>query len=399
MILEFGTSNFFSFEEGFRFSFLLNGKCPAQVSNGCNVAGVECVKGANASGKTNVLRVLSFLHFFICSSFKNIEPNARIPIKTFMNNEDSSFFYVRFTTDAQKNEKDVLPVFYYELEIKNGIVKSELLKKNNDKGKILFKRVGKKFEKIDGEFKDVKTISLERDNASVISIASQYKIKSLDSVFHAFTNCYSNVTDAGFIDRSADLSFVTKLYKEDENTFEMVKRHLAKADTGVEDIEIVEMHNADGSVSFYPLFIHRTIQKREVKVPFLYESRGTQRLYLTLWLYYFTLSNGGIMILDEFDINLHPDLLEPLLNLFLKEESNPKHAQLLFATHNNRVMDILGKYRVYLVNKKNNASYIYRLDELPEEILKGDKGISIRNDRGISRLYEERKIGGVPQFV
>lgn len=399
MILEFGANNFFSFKEGFQLSFLLSGKCPSHVSNGCDVAGVECVKGANASGKTNVLRVLSFLHFFISSSFKNIEPSAPIPIKTFMNNEESSFFYIRFTTDEKKNEKDSLSIFYYELEIKNGMVESELLKKNNDKGKILFKRINKKFVKIDNEFKDVKAISLERENASVISIAHQYKIKSLDPIFHVFTNCYSNVTDAGFIDKTDDLSFVTKLYKEDNITFEKVKTHLAKADTGVEDIEIVEMPNADGSVSFYPLFIHKTLPKREVKVPFLHESRGTQRLYLTLWLYYFTLRNGGIMILDEFDINLHPDLLEPLLNLFLKEESNPKHAQLLFATHNNRVMDILGKYRVHLINKKNNASYIYRLDELPGEILKGEKGFSIRNDRGISRIYEERKIGGVPQFV
>lgn len=391
MILEFGANNFFSFKEGFQFSFLLNGKCPSHVSNGCDVAGVECIKGANASGKTNVLRVLSFLHYFICSSFKSLEPNDQVPVKTFMGNRDVSSFFVLFSVDSSEKEGSDCANYYYELEIQHGIVKSEILKKNNDRGKILFKRVGKRIEKVEPSLKELKKISLERENASVVSIANQYKIESLDFVYKSFANCFSNVTDAGFVDKTADLSFVSKLYKDDKDVFEQVKKLLARADTGVDDIEIVDMPNANGSVSFYPLFVHKNGKDSDVKLPFVYESKGTQRLYLTLWLYFYTLRNGGIMILDEFDIHLHPDLLPNLLNLFLTEENNPKHAQLLFATHNNGVMDILGKYRVHLVNKKNNASFIYRLDELPGDIL--------RNDRDISKIYEGRKIGGVPLFV
>lgn len=110
-----------------------------------------------------------------------------------------------------------------------------------------------------------------------------------------------------------------------------------------------------------------------------------------MWLYFYTLDLGGILAIDEFDCNLHPDLLPKLVELFSSEESNPNHAQFIFSTHDTSIMDELGKYRVYLVNKKNNASYIYRLDELPSEIL--------RNDRKITPLYRRRKIGGVPNFV
>ena len=69
---------------------------------------------------------------------------------------------------------------------------------------------------------------------------------------------------------------------------------------------------------------------------------------------------------------------------------NQLGAQLLFSAHDADILDICGKYRTCLVNKDNNASYVYRLDELPGDIL--------RNDRPISPLYKEGRIGGVPRL-
>ena len=94
-------------------------------------------------------------------------------------------------------------------------------------------------------------------------------------------------------------------------------------------------------------------------------------------------------MLDEFDINLHPDILPLLLNLFNDEQKNPHNAQMIFSTHDTSIMDRLGKYRTYLVNKKNNESFGYRLDEIPGDIL--------RNDRPVSTPYRNGKVGGVPK--
>jgi len=58
MLLEFGGENFFSFKEGFEVSFAKS------KSSKDNVANVIALKGANASGKTNVLKALSFLSNF-----------------------------------------------------------------------------------------------------------------------------------------------------------------------------------------------------------------------------------------------------------------------------------------------------------------------------------------------
>ena len=43
------------------------------------------------------------------------------------------------------------------------------------------------------------------------------------------------------------------------------------------------------------------------------ESRGTQALFCKLNNYFEVLNTGGVLVLDEFDINLHPDILPHLL--------------------------------------------------------------------------------------
>ncbi|MEA1911137.1 MAG: ATP-binding protein, partial [Spirochaetota bacterium] len=75
--------------------------------------------------------------------------------------------------------------------------------------------------------------------------------------------------------------------------------------------------------------------------------------------------------------------------LFTDESINTEDAQLLFTTHNSKIMDVLGKYRTILVNKEENESYLYRLDELPGDL--------IRNDRPIEPIYRSGKVGGVPK--
>ena len=94
--------------------------------------------------------------------------------------------------------------------------------------------------------------------------------------------------------------------------------------------------------------------------------------------------------MDEFDTKLHPDLLPLIVDLFEKEETNPHGAQFLFTSHNLEIMDYLGKYRTILVNKESLESFCYRLDEIPGDI--------IRNDRAISSLYRDGRLGGVPKL-
>ena len=61
---------------------------------------------------------------------------------------------------------------------------------------------------------------------------------------------------------------------------------------------------------------------------FVEESQGTQTLYCKLVNYYTVLRNGGVLVLDEFDLNLHPGILPHLLDLFIKKENNSHNVQI-----------------------------------------------------------------------
>ena len=60
-LLEFGVRNVFSFKESFTFALELNVNYPNSISKGRKTANIMGIKGANASGKTNVLRAFSFI--------------------------------------------------------------------------------------------------------------------------------------------------------------------------------------------------------------------------------------------------------------------------------------------------------------------------------------------------
>jgi AAA15 family ATPase/GTPase len=162
---------------------------------------------------------------------------------------------------------------------------------------------------------------------------------------------------------------------------------LQTADSGIQEIEIRSAKNEKGEDIYFPFF--KRIHNGKEKITLYHqESSGNKKLYKIAHLYNYVLQIGGILALDEFDIHLHAMLLPSIIELFENEETNPRGAQFLFTAHNTEIIDKLGKYRSILVNRDDNESYCYRLDEIP--------GTLIRNDRPITPLYNANKIGGTP---
>jgi len=62
MLISFGASNYMSFREGFEVSLELSSSCPEAITAGKKFSEALCIVGANASGKTNVLRATLFHH-------------------------------------------------------------------------------------------------------------------------------------------------------------------------------------------------------------------------------------------------------------------------------------------------------------------------------------------------
>jgi AAA15 family ATPase/GTPase len=254
----------------------------------------------------------------------------------------------------------------------------------------IIERILNKLTLVISEFEALNTMKL-RSNVSFISSYKQYELDEMDSLSHVhtfFKNIVFNVGYSGLTDNLPDAINTSNVLYKNPAMFEFTKNLIISCDTGVKDIDIKRSKDeATGKDIYTPYFIHEA-DGQDHSLLYFQESSGTQSLYKQLGRYQDILQTGGLLCLDEFDINLHPHILPKLLELFEDKISNPNGAQLLFTSHNTEVMEYMGKYRVYLVEKEDNECFAYRLDEIPSDI--------IRNDRSILPLYNKGKLGGVP---
>lgn len=380
VLLEFGIKNFFSFKEGCSISFRLPANCPPSIAQGRNFTPVLCIKGANASGKTQILKGLAFLGKFVSQSFLS-DPDGPIAVEPFFYNTEPCSFYAEFMVGKNK--------YLYELEVTDKEVHRETLYRTKSKKIKILERINNRITERIQSLAKVDSMSM-RTNASIISTARQYQLDlpELNEVFHFFASILANVRYEGLRETTTDLKQVAKFLSDKEDLFGFVKSFISECDVGVSDIQFHVTEDAEGKKEHIPFFLH-SVNGKDMPVHAVGESSGTKALFKTLPVYRLVLDAGGVAVLDEFDINLHPHILPKLLALFIDPATNPNNAQLIFTTHNSEIMDSMGRYRTYLVNKEENESFAYRLDEIPGDML--------RNDRPILPVYNDGKIGGVPK--
>ena len=378
MLLGFGAKNFCCFKDWLEIDMTFSSAVPVDISNELHFATSMCLKGANASGKTSAIKVLSFLQYFVNDSF-NEKPDNKILFDTFFNNKETAEFYVKF----KLNDID----YSYELSTtKERVLKESILKKEGRKRSLL-EREEEKITK-NSLMNNEKKFHV-RSNASIISTANQHEIVEIKPIYDFFKSITTNVSYYGMRKNKYDYKMLSKIYKNDKEAFNFVKQKILAFDTGVNDIEIISLKNSKNEEVYSPVFKH--LNETDMKsLLFEVQSSGTKALFQYLLDYYYILQHGGILLMDEFDINLHPEILPHLIRLFNNTKDNPKKAQLIFTTHNADIIDEMGKYRTYMFNKENSVSYCYRLDELSSNV--------IRNDRPISPLYKSKKLGGVPKI-
>ena len=174
--------------------FLVNENAPQTNHFGsCNggedrFSKVSSIFGANASGKTNLMRGFGFLKWFISHSFSYSQDgfSGFHPFETI--EKKPSFFEVEFYIEN---------VFYkLSLEIDSERVLSELLE--NRRNKRLTKLYSRKYIASSDSYEfEAKNVGLEgsfikkvRPNASVISTAKQYNHLELTQLSNHWTYVY-----------------------------------------------------------------------------------------------------------------------------------------------------------------------------------------------------------------
>lgn len=118
------------------------------------------------------------------------------------------------------------------------------------------------------------------------------------------------------------------------------------------------------------------------------ESDGTRRLY-GLLASTFVGEGEDTFVIDELDTSLHPQLTFRFVGMFL-EGGLSGGSQILFSTHESSLMDfqLLRRDEIWFIEKgRDGDSRIYSLEDFNE-----------RNDRRIEKAYREGRYGGVPVF-
>lgn len=382
MILKFGARNFYSFKDWFEISFKLPEYCKSIIPNNDSLANVLAIRGTNSSGKTNVIKVLSFLERFVRSSF-SFKLREGIFFEPFFDSKKSTNLFIVFLHDNIE--------YTYELEVMFDMVISETLFKKDKRKVKLIERKNNEFTYITNELSNFEAMKLI-SNVSFISLAKQYEIKEVDFFYDLFSTISSpNLISSGRHDSLFNHKVISKFYNNFPKAFEFAKDIIKRSDFGIIDIALVQITNEEtNEIEYLPRFYY-LVNKTKKILTFHDQSSGVKSLYLQLAFYQFSLQYGHTLVLDEMDLNLHPDLLPMLIDLYDDPFNNINKSQFIFTTHNVEIMDILGKYRLVFVNKENNQSYLYRLDEFPGNLL--------RNDRSIINYYNANKLGGRPKLI
>lgn len=394
MLNRFAFSNFQSFRERTEVNWLLDGKVPEAVWSGCSVTGervstLMAVIGPNAGGKTTLLKPLLFIHWFVRDSFAS-EPTSKLPFEPHFGLQDeASEFEVELTLDGR--------LWRYILRCTRARVLHEALYVKHERMRYVFQRewdeTNTAYRVKQQDFGFVATEARKvRANASMLATAAQYGVELAQRLLGQM-NVWSNVTQLGRMTSDQQMIKAATHFSEQSAQRGQAVALLRRWDLGLSDVEVHEFEASTSTGTkekvWYPVGVHRLAGGKKFMLPFVQESSGTQSAFVLLHHLLPVLEHGGLAVIDEFENDLHPHMLEPILGLFADNKTNPHGAQLLFTCHAMEVLNILHKSQVMLVEKdEHNESSAWRLDSVE----------GIRSDDNFYAKYMAGAYGAVPQL-
>jgi hypothetical protein len=347
--------------------------------------------GANASGKSTVLRALSFVAWFARDSLVPA-PEARLPYDRFNDSESAerpTRLCLHFTgaTDplVTRNTEKEWSVYTYELVLgnaldgKNGVISEMLRRQPEGRGRShrVFERTESGEIVADAAFKLGSYGSVTvRSNASAIATLAQLghplSIKLREVAQTVFTTILSERVEL----RDDDAA---RIYLLLPNLRERLNREIDRIDLGVRGLQVTG-HGNNAEL----LFHHQGLQ---MPMRWSAESHGTRSV-----LRYFPMINraleiGGVAVIDELDASVHPHAVAEIFRWFHDPTRNPNGAQLWTTCHNASLLEQLEKEEVFICEKDRlGRSRVYGLKDVK----------SVRRDHNLYKKYMSGVYGGVP---
>ncbi len=399
MIHRLTIENFYSFKEPTEISFEVPQNAGQEdiyrtEDDGSRLNLVAAIFGPNASGKTNLLKAIGFLHWFICRS-ANQKPGEHI-----WGAESFAFsrplrrgceLALEFSLGGR--------LYRYRLRSTGERVLHESLHVRKVRFNFVFERTwNPKKKDYDAKFQDFgdhARLPL-RENASVISTAVLQENHLAMVLTKYFEGFYGNIGLFGRTDQHdpepSKLYQAARYFEENAKIFAALKSQLRAADFGLAEINLGRFSFIvpQGKEEEFTIPIARyEVAGEKYDMPLIHESHGTQALFMVLRHILPVLEAGGVAYIDELESSLHPHLIREIVRMFYSRRTNPKQAQLVFTCHSDYLLTELKKYQIILVEKDPSlVSRAWRLDQMQ----------GIRASENIHAKYHAGAYGAIPDL-
>lgn len=368
------------------------------------------VFGANASGKSNVLEAMDDMRHHILHSFRYGEPGGDMPRWPFRLEEQSaaepSAYEVVFVLDGVMHE-------YGFVHNDERVIEEWAYHRPKGRAAMLFHREGDdvNFGSID-KARSRAAQDLLRPNALLLSTAATGGHPQLTSVrtwfarnmrlAHARSRAMRQAYTAQMLDDdiyrnavlqllwAADFGIVdVKRRKPDPDLRDRIER-AARIIVGAED------EQSDGAGlnldELESVNLLHSGREGDIELRASEESLGTLVWFGIIGPVLQALELGSMLLVDELDASLHPDLVERLVRLFQSPETNPALGQLVFNSHDPALMGdgaadrLLGRDQIWFTEKLNDGStQLFRLADLGP-----------RKHEAVTKRYLEGRYGARP---
>ena len=380
MLLRFQFGNFRSFRDVQTLSWVASALRHPSREVEFAALPVCAIYGANASGKSNVLAALGFAVSAIRDSFRRWEPNQPIPRSRFLGPSIDAGQPTSFTLDFILGESE----YQYGFELDDLAVKKEWLWAfpQGRKQEWFRRETGAPFyfgPKLRGPNKVIEEVT--RSNSLFLSSAAQNNHEQLLPVFSKLTqeiDVRANVFPKGLTHIAG--------YVQDADRKADVLHLIQAAELGISDLRVQnKMFPFDHE---FTVSLTHQIEGEAVELPEELESEGTKTFLAQLPAVLSALRTGGILAIDELDRSLHSILCFAIIRLFMRKDTNPNSAQLLFTTHDSSLLSSgdLRRDEIWFTEKREDgASVLYPLTDY-----------SPRKQENLERGYLQGRYGAIP---
>ncbi|MEB3342587.1 ATP-binding protein [Okeania sp.] len=406
MLIEFSVGNYLSFKETVTLSMVATNVSAKNKSvDENNVFDVDeelsllksvAVYGANASGKSNLIKAMAFMRWFVLNSSKETQIEDAINVEEFKLSTETegkpSYFEIVFILENK--------LYRYGFEVDEKQVISEWLfyvpKVRESK---LFERDENGIKIPTKIFQEGKLIiDKTRNNALFLSVNAQFNGKISTSILRWFmdlniisglhSDLYKRVTVQYFQQHSEYKNEIIQFIRQwdlgidniEIDTINILPEQFSQiyseefrkrmSDVGVQADEIQTYHKRYDSKGKIESIVIFDFEENE--------SDGTQKLFAFAVPILQSLKNGEILIIDELDARLHPIINRTIIELFNSNQTNPKNAQLIFTNHDTNLLNskMFRLDQIWFTEKdRQGATDLYSLVEYEiknEEIFKDD---------------------------